>query len=229
MLMRSWSISSTVVMIFVLAWKPRWVMMRSLNSLEMSTFDCSRKPELIAPRPPVWAVPTTAVPLLSVARHSVVAHAREAVGVREVGEGDLAERAGEAVREEAGDDAVGADVVAFERAGREAVLPAGGDLRVGLELADLAEVEVDRHGGGAGAGGHGDLVRQARRRARRRRPRYRRRRSWRCPRPPRSRSRPRWCRRPRRRSIPSCPSRWSGAAGSVAMSVLWFLYCTVTS
>jgi len=41
-LISSFSISSTVVMILELAWKPRWVAIILTNSCPISTVDCSR-------------------------------------------------------------------------------------------------------------------------------------------------------------------------------------------
>src|SRR5579884_2839735 len=51
-----------MVMMRVLAWKPRCVMIRFVNSFERSTLDISTKPVLILPRPltlgwPTWARP----------------------------------------------------------------------------------------------------------------------------------------------------------------------------
>ena len=46
-----------MVTTLVLAWKPLWVTMRSVNSLPMSTLDCSRNPVLITPRELVLGKP----------------------------------------------------------------------------------------------------------------------------------------------------------------------------
>src|SRR5207302_4628608 len=61
-LTRSWSISSLAVMIREFAWKPRWAMIRLVNSWARSTFDISSVPAAIDPRPAVPGVPTSACP-----------------------------------------------------------------------------------------------------------------------------------------------------------------------
>ena len=52
MFMSSASISSVVVMMRELAWKPRWVMIILTNSVAKSTFDCSNEFGLILPKEP---------------------------------------------------------------------------------------------------------------------------------------------------------------------------------
>src|SRR3712207_3771493 len=65
----SWRISSEVVMIRLLAWKPRWAITRLVNSCARSTFDISSAPLVMRPRPAEPAEPTWARPEFTVLRN----------------------------------------------------------------------------------------------------------------------------------------------------------------
>ena len=60
MLTRSWRISSEVVITRELAWKPRSAMIMLVNCWARSTFEPSRKPVAIWPRPPLSGTPMLA-------------------------------------------------------------------------------------------------------------------------------------------------------------------------
>jgi len=56
------SSSSATVMLFELAWYPRWARIICVNSVAMSTLDCSSALPMSEPRPPVPAVPVLGMP-----------------------------------------------------------------------------------------------------------------------------------------------------------------------
>src|SRR3954447_5633302 len=59
---RSWSSSSDEVMIFEFAWKPRWAMIRLVNSWPRSTLDISSEPAAKVPAVPVPAACMSTLP-----------------------------------------------------------------------------------------------------------------------------------------------------------------------
>ena len=65
-------------------WKPRWAVIRRVNSLAMSTFEPSSEPEVSEPAPPLPGVRGVSSPLLEDGCYRLLPAASRPCGLRKV-------------------------------------------------------------------------------------------------------------------------------------------------
>ena len=110
-----------------LAWKARCAVIMLTSCVVRSTFELSRAPDWMVPKPAEPAVPCTTVPDVKVCGPVGIAQLLQALRVGEVRHRQLAQLRGAAVGVDRRDDAGGVDGDGAELAGRIAVLGDRGD------------------------------------------------------------------------------------------------------